>query len=68
MGNLVLEAFLITPPLCLKANSRVPLKSILGSKKMLLNVNIKRHFEKMPQKTFYSHVLASILINASKGL
>jgi hypothetical protein len=46
----------------------VPLKSILGTKKMLLNVDIKRHFEKTPQKTFYFHVLASILINDSKGL
>jgi hypothetical protein len=46
----------------------VPLKSILGSKKMPLNVNIKRHSRKMPQNTFYFYVLVGVLINALKGL
>jgi hypothetical protein len=46
----------------------MPLNSILGSQKMPLNVDIKRHFEKTPQKTFYVHVLDGVLINASKGL
>jgi len=35
---------------------------------MPLNVDIKRHFGKMLQKTFYFHVLDGILINVSKGL
>jgi len=52
----------------LKANFKVPLKSILGNQKMPLNVDIKRHYGKTPQKIFYFHVLAGVLINASKGL
>jgi len=35
---------------------------------MPLKVDIKRHFRKTPQKTFYFHVLEGVLINASKGL
>jgi len=35
---------------------------------MPLNVDIKRHSGKMPQKTFYFYVLDGVLINVSKGL
>jgi len=35
---------------------------------MPLKVDIKRHFGKTSQKIFYFHVLAGVLINASKGL
>jgi len=52
----------------LKALYRTPLNSILDSKKISLNVDIKRYFGKTPQKTFYFHVLDGILINASKDL
>ena len=40
---MILEAFIIMPPL-------MPLNSILGSQKMPLNVDIKRHFEKNASK------------------
>jgi len=56
MDSLILEAFLIMPQL------------MLGSQKMPLNVDIKKHFGKTPQKIFYFHVLDDVLINASKGL
>jgi len=45
---------------------RNPLNSILGSQKMPLNLDIKMHSGKTPQKTFYFHVLDGVLTNALK--
>jgi hypothetical protein len=45
----------------------MPLNSIVGTKKMPFYVDIKRHFGKTPQKTFYFHVLDGVLKSASKG-
>jgi hypothetical protein len=52
MYELALEAFLIKPLSVFGGLYRMPLKTIIGSYEMPLYVDIGRHFEKMPQKTF----------------
>jgi hypothetical protein len=54
MDTLVLEAFLITPPSIFEGLEQGASKKYSRHLKMPLNVDIERHSEKTPQKTFTS--------------
>jgi len=56
MYELVLEAFLITPLSMFKGLYRTPLKTIIGSCKMPLYIDIERRFEKNASKDLLSLV------------
>jgi hypothetical protein len=56
MYELVLETFLIMPLSMFEGLYRMPLKTIIGNYKMLLYIDIGRHFEKNASKDLLSPV------------